>query len=165
MSELERLQRMRLGEAVPPLVQVELSRAWEGSPIPEVGEGDTVGWRVEGIGNPHLVVPVDAQPSEDDFWERGQALSTHPAFAEGANVHFVATTGPGRARIHTWERGVGPTLSCGSGALAAAWWLAGQHGEMAWELASEGGTLSVVFAGGRVICAGPARLVARARLD
>lgn len=148
-----------------PAAQVALSRAWEGAPSPQVGEGDTVGWRVKGVGNPHLVVPVESQPAEEVFWERGPALAAHPAFPHGANVHFVARTGPDQARIRTWERGVGPTLSCGSGALAAAWWLACEHGEPAWELTSEGGTLAVTFAGGRVLCAGLARRVARARLD
>ncbi|MGH9021936.1 MAG: diaminopimelate epimerase, partial [Acidimicrobiia bacterium] len=71
-----------------------------------------------GFGNPHLVVLVD-RPDEIDVSRHGPELERDPRFPARANVSFVAVEGAGlRARV--WERGVGETRSCGTGACAAA---------------------------------------------
>jgi diaminopimelate epimerase len=56
----------------------------------------------------------------------GPALRSHPEFGvAGTNVDLVAWRADGALGIRTWERGVeGETLSCGSGAVAAALWAA-----------------------------------------
>jgi diaminopimelate epimerase len=60
----------------------------------------------------------------------GPALAHHPAFGPaGTNVDLVAQGADGTLRIRTWERGVeGETLSCGSGAVAGAHFLALRRG-------------------------------------
>jgi diaminopimelate epimerase len=81
------------------------------------------GRRVRGqalsIGNPHFVMrvdDVDAAPVAS----LGSALEAHPDFPERVNVGFMAVLDPGHIRLRVYERGVGETRACGSGAVAAA---------------------------------------------
>lgn len=71
------------------------------------------------LGNPHCVV-LGPLPDPGRFAWLGPALSTHPMFAEGTNVEFAQVEAPHRVRMLVWERGVGPTMSSGTGACAAA---------------------------------------------
>src|SRR5204863_4563939 len=69
------------------------------------------------MGNPHAVFFEDnvrTIPLKD--W--GPRLEQHPLFPERMNVHFVQVLKPGRVRMITWERGVGLTQACGTGAAA-----------------------------------------------
>ena len=68
------------------------------------------------VGNPHAVVFVDAV-SDAQVSKVGQDMQEE--FAEGVNVEFVERTSTG-ITVRVWERGVGETLACGSGAVAAA---------------------------------------------
>lgn len=91
-------------------------------------------------GVPHYVLLVDRLDEAPlDRW--GPALRRHPVFGEsGANVDLVERTGPSTARLRTWERGVeGETLSCGSGAVAAAFALRLDGGPEAWSLVPRSG--------------------------
>jgi diaminopimelate epimerase len=70
------------------------------------------------IGNPHLACLVDAPVTGFD-------LSCAPVvdqarFPEGVNVEVVRAVGPGELEMRVYERGSGATLSCGTGAVAAA---------------------------------------------
>jgi diaminopimelate epimerase len=71
------------------------------------------------MGNPHCVVVVD---DADGFAVEtlGPHLETHELFPERTNVEFVEVLSPTRVRQRTWERGVGETNACGSGACATA---------------------------------------------
>lgn len=69
------------------------------------------------IGNPHCVVFVD-DPDTFPVERVGPMIETHPAFPQGVNVEFVRAVSPRELRQRTWERGVGETLACGSGACA-----------------------------------------------
>ena len=71
------------------------------------------------LGNPHAVLFVD---DVDRFpvASVGPAIERDPRFPDRINVSFVQATGPDELRQRTWERGVGETLACGSGATAAA---------------------------------------------
>lgn len=77
--------------------------------------------RVEGIslsiGNPHFVVFVD-NVDEIPLNRLGSAISTHPCFAMGSNVEFAQFKKPDTIKVRVWERGVGETMACGSGACA-----------------------------------------------
>lgn len=70
------------------------------------------------MGNPHAVLFVDdvsAAPVE----ALGAALQRHPAFPASVNVGFCEIVDAGFARLRVYERGVGETQACGSGACAA----------------------------------------------
>jgi diaminopimelate epimerase len=72
-----------------------------------------------GIGNPHFVVFVDdlgAVPVA----RHGPQLEVDPRFPQRANVEFVRRKSPEELTMRVWERGAGETLSCGTGACAAA---------------------------------------------
>ena len=70
------------------------------------------------VGNPHCVLQVEDERIADV--ERiGRILQTHPDFSEGVNVGFLAVRDAGWY-LRVWERGVGETEACGSGACAAA---------------------------------------------
>ncbi|MGZ4559498.1 MAG: hypothetical protein ACXVXJ_00795, partial [Mycobacteriaceae bacterium] len=50
----------------------------------------------------------------------GPELEHSPVFPDGANVEFVQIVARDRLRVRVWERGVGETMACGTGACAAA---------------------------------------------
>jgi diaminopimelate epimerase len=71
------------------------------------------------MGNPHCILEVDDIDSIP--LERvGPALEHHVAFPNRVNVEFIEISSRDRIRQRTWERGVGETLACGSGACAVA---------------------------------------------
>jgi len=71
------------------------------------------------MGNPHAVVFVE-DPDRAPVERWGPLIENHSAFPNRANVEFVTPLGRDRIRQRTWERGVGETLACGSGACAVA---------------------------------------------
>ena len=119
--------------------------------------------------NPHAVTWVD------DLAEAG-ALLEHPevapagAYPEGVNVEFVHERAVDHLAMRVFERGVGETLSCGTGACAAAVATvrrsgAGPNGQRV-RVDVPGGTVHVVWlASGEVELHGPAVLVARGTID
>ena len=70
-----------------------------------------------GMGNPHVVIPVD-DVAAIDLEGCGSALEVDPAFPARTNVHFVQALSPTHLVMRVWERGAGPTLACGTGACA-----------------------------------------------
>ncbi|GAA5346124.1 diaminopimelate epimerase [Planifilum fimeticola] len=70
------------------------------------------------MGNPHAVVQVEDAPSFP-VEEWGPRLETHPLFPRKTNVEFITVRSPREIDMRVWERGVGQTLACGSGACAA----------------------------------------------
>jgi diaminopimelate epimerase len=79
-------------------------------------EGDAAG-----MGNPHLVLFVD-DPATTRVTQHGPHLEHDDRFPRRTNVEFVRVT-PGATDeldMRVWERGVGETLSCGTGACAVA---------------------------------------------
>lgn len=71
------------------------------------------------MGNPHCIVFVDAT-SKAPVCSLGPELENHPAFPAKTNVEFIQVLNRHEARMRVWERGVGETLACGTGACAAA---------------------------------------------
>jgi diaminopimelate epimerase len=71
------------------------------------------------MGNPHAVVEVD-DVDLAPVLVQGPALQQSGAFPESANIGFAQVVSRGRLRLRVYERGVGETLACGSGACAAA---------------------------------------------
>ena len=123
------------------------------------------------VGNPHVVVAL-ASEEELDSADLSFIPILDPEAPEGANVEFVVpmdplvTDGVGHIRMRVHERGSGETLSCGTGAAAAAlatrYW-AGAGAPNQWRVEVPGGTLGVrMFAtedGEHVALSGPAELV------
>jgi diaminopimelate epimerase len=72
-----------------------------------------------GMGNPHFVLLVD-DPETTRVTQHGPHLETDPRFPHRTNVEFVAVTGDDELTMRVWERGVGETLSCGTGVCASA---------------------------------------------
>ena len=72
-----------------------------------------------GMGNPHLVLLVD-DPETTRVTQHGPHLETDARFPDRTNVEFIAVTGPDELTMRVWERGVGETLSCGTGVCASA---------------------------------------------
>ena len=70
------------------------------------------------MGNPHAVIEV-ADVDAADVARIGPALQRHAAFPQSVNVGFAQVLSPGHIRLRVFERGVGETLACGSGACAA----------------------------------------------
>lgn len=119
---------------------VSMGRARLGAPETLRVEGTTLETRPVDVGNPHLVVVRDALRDEElPRW--GPLLSA--ARPGGANVELVAVAG-GRLEARVWERGVGETAACGSGACAAAA-VAVDGGALGWpvRVAMPGGVLEV----------------------
>ncbi len=123
------------------------------------------------VGNPHVVVAL-ASDDELASADLGYIPILDPEPTEGANVEFVVPLEPlvkdgvGRIRMRVHERGSGETLSCGTGAVAAA--LATRHWAGAgapnqWSVEVPGGTVGVrMFPtedGEHVSLSGPAELV------
>jgi diaminopimelate epimerase len=74
---------------------------------------------VANIGNPHFVTFVD-DPDATCVTTHGPIIERDSHFPDGANVEFVRVDGPATLTMRVWERGAGETLSCGTGACAAA---------------------------------------------
>lgn len=72
-----------------------------------------------GMGNPHFVLLVD-DPETTRVTQHGPHLETDPRFPHRTNVEFITVTGADELTMRVWERGVGETLSCGTGVCAAA---------------------------------------------
>ncbi len=71
------------------------------------------------VGNPHCVVFTDA-PDALDLAEIGPRYEHAECFPEGTNTEFVRVINRTTLRLRVWERGIGETLACGTGACAAA---------------------------------------------
>ena len=111
-----------------------------------------------GMGNPHVVIPVDDVEAVD-LECYGAAFEVHPAFPARTNVHFVQVISRTHLVMRVWERGAGPTLACGTGACAT---LVVAHllglAERCARLDLPGGPLEIDWdeASGHVFMAGPA---------
>jgi diaminopimelate epimerase len=133
---------------VGPAVQVEV----EGRPMPAVAVD---------AGNPHAVAFVDSLDAPGPLLQPPRyAVGDFP---EGVNVEFAVRVAPGVLAMRVFERGVGETQSCGTGACAVAAAARAEDGETdaSYTVQVPGGRLTVSFDhGGAAHLAGPAELVA-----
>jgi diaminopimelate epimerase len=82
------------------------------------GAGEAYELTVVSMGNPHGVIRVD-DITVAPVLEVGGRLTDHPFFPERANIGFYQVVDPGFIRVRVFERGVGETRACGTGACAA----------------------------------------------
>jgi diaminopimelate epimerase len=129
-------------------------------------DGEQVTATCLSMGNPHAVVFVE-DVDKAPVTTLGPRLETHPAFGPArTNVEFAQVVDRATVRQRTWERGVGETLACGTGACAVA--VAAQVKGLAGHpvvIDLHGGRLELDWnPGGTVRMTGPAREVAHGTL-
>jgi diaminopimelate epimerase len=109
------------------------------------------------LGNPHVVL-FSERVDDVDLVTIAQQLQGSPLFPDGVNVHVAALEGDGSLRVRHWERGVGSTMACGTGAVACA--VAALERKLLVspvEVRVPGGRLAVEWGGsGRAYLTGPA---------
>lgn len=86
---------------------------------PLVVDGDELEIGALSMGNPHAVLRV-RNIDEAPVATLGPLIESHPDFPRGANAGFMQVVSDRHIRLRVYERGVGETLACGSGACAAA---------------------------------------------
>ncbi|MBS3942455.1 MAG: diaminopimelate epimerase [Actinobacteria bacterium] len=129
-------------------------------------DGHDLDVAVVSMGNPHAVTRVD-DVGTAPVTTLGPMVETHAAFPAKTNVEFAQVVDRGRVRLRVWERGVGETAACGTGACAAVVALH-RAGDVDDEVAVDlpGGTLTVRWRpGGSVIMTGQAVEVGHGTLD
>ena len=113
-------------------VRVDMGRAWlQADEVPVVHEGpapilehqvEIDGRRFDltcvSMGNPHVVWFTDDEVDDFPLTEVGPLIETHPDFPRKTNVEIVNVLARDHLKMRVWERGVGITLACGSGACA-----------------------------------------------
>jgi diaminopimelate epimerase len=116
------VERVRVDMGPPRLEATAIPVLWQGRERvvdePMALEGSVLRLTCVSMGNPHAVVfdRLQAFPLE----RLGPALEHHLAFPQRVNLEVVEALAPDHVRVRVWERGVGETLACGTGACAAA---------------------------------------------
>ncbi|MGA7970207.1 MAG: diaminopimelate epimerase [Terriglobales bacterium] len=116
------------------------------------------------MGNPHFVIFVEKFP--EDWRKQAALIQTQPQFPQGTNVEYVVVRGLNEIEIRLFERGVGETLSSGTGSCASAVAaIAGRRVESPVKVVAPGGAQTVRWEHtgdlNQVHLRGAARLVCR----
>jgi diaminopimelate epimerase len=143
--------------------------SWGNWPLAPVGiaQSATVLIAPVSMGNPHGVMVVDNVDTAP-VSTLGPAVQASPRFAQGVNVGFLQVLDRSHIRLRVYERGVGETLACGTGACAAV--AAGiRLGllDARVEVQTRGGVLTIAWAGGDtpVMMTGPATTVFQGEIE
>lgn len=118
------------------------------------------------MGNPHCITFVnDVQSISVD--EIGPKIENHPLFPEKTNVEFIQVLNKQEINFRVWERGVGETLACGTGACAAlVAAVLNKKTDREATIHLPGGDLDIQWADdGHVYMTGPAELVFRGEME
>jgi diaminopimelate epimerase len=109
------------------------------------------------MGNPHAVSFLSEPVADFPLAEIGPEVEKHSIFPQKTNFEVARVLSRGKIEARVWERGVGETLACGSGACAIA--VAAQlldYVESQVDIMLQGGTLTVSWDGvGEVLLSGP----------
>ena len=108
------------------------------------------------VGNPHAVFFVDDCDAVD-LHRLGPEIEHDPLFPERVNVNVATVTDRTHIRLRVWERGVGETRACGTGACATAV-AAARRGltERLVKVTLPGGALTIEWRAGGIVMTGPA---------
>lgn len=111
------------------------------------------------MGNPHAIQWVP-DPASAPVGTVGPEVETAAVFPRGTNAEFASVIAPDVIELRVWERGVGETLACGTGAAATAY-LAHRQGRVGPEVRMRllGGELNVTIDGDGTWIEGPAEVV------
>lgn len=113
-KEAEGLVRVEMGKPKLEAKDIPLSEQCDTLHLPLAGDPVAVN-----VGNPHCVFFVD-NVDEVNVAAQGAVFEVNPLFPNKVNVEFVQVLAPDHIRMRVWERGVGITDACGSGACASA---------------------------------------------
>jgi len=132
----------------------------------QVGD-QTLDLSVVSMGNPHAVLLVEDIESAP-VRELGVQIESHNRFPQRVNAGFMQVIDPGHIRLRVFERGVGETHACGTGACAAV--VAGRLRQLLAEsvrVSLTGGDLQIQWAGeGQIVwMTGPATTVFEGRIS
>jgi len=118
------------------------------------------------MGNPHCIIFVDDVQSIP-IDEIGPKIENHPLFPEKTNVEFIQVLNRKEINFRVWERGVGETLACGTGACAAlVAAVLNKKTDRKATIHLPGGDLNIQWADdGYVYMTGPAELVFRGEMN
>ena len=146
--------------------QIPLNQAKQQTQYQVKVEDQTYNFAAVSMGNPHAVLLVDDVTSAP-VTELGAKLEVHELFPERANIGFMQIKSRSHIALRVFERGVGETLACGSGACAAV--VTGiQQGLLEQQVTVEltGGKLEISWAGNdnKVFMTGPAETVYQGHL-
>jgi diaminopimelate epimerase len=81
-------------------------------------DGESINISTINVGNPHAVILTESI-DDIDLNKYGPAIESHEAFPEKINVHFIELISKNEIKMLTWERGVGYTHACGTGATSS----------------------------------------------
>ncbi len=82
-------------------------------------EGEDFYINLVSMGNPHCIILTE-KLDQTDLKRWGPLLENHPLFPQKTNVEFISIHADDMILMRVWERGVGETLACGTGACASA---------------------------------------------
>jgi diaminopimelate epimerase len=149
---------------------------WRDIPLAEAADTSALSIPVDGrnisatavlMGNPHCILFVE-DAEHAPVTELGPKLEIHPLFPTRINVEFAQVHDPRHIRMRVWERGVGVTLACGTGACATA--VAAMRkglAERKVEVELDGGKLTLEWRqeDGHVLMTGPGKTVFLGEID
>jgi len=144
-------------------VQIEQSPPVTDLPISVRGDGidETFPVTLVSMGNPHAVRFIDEPPADYPLHRAGPLVERHPIFANRTNYEVIQVQDRTHLDMRVWERGVGETQACGSGACAAV--VAARLADAVdneVDVSVPGGTLHIEWAGdGPISLSGPATRV------
>jgi len=142
-------------------VSVDMGRpAYSGTESIDV-DGQPVEVAIVSMGNPHAVQVV-RDVARAPVSTQGPKIERHKRFPQGVNAGYFHVIDRHRIQLRVWERGSGETLSCGTGACAAAVTaIERKLAESPLAVETRGGTLTISWKGGDnpVIMKGPAQEV------
>jgi len=172
------VRQVRLGHGKKPVIQVFMGKpAFEAKSIPmtipqnnglkpitdypvKVGDRE-VRLNCVSMGNPHAVFFIREKPADFPLLQIGPAVEKNRLFPKAVNFEVAHVLDRKHIEARVWERGVGETLACGSGACAISVmaWLRGVIDDKV-DITLPGGILNVEWDGaGEVLLSGPAEIV------
>jgi diaminopimelate epimerase len=164
-----KVARVRVAMGVPALepaaLGVQIEQAAPVLDLPLKAANEALSLTLVSMGNPHAVQFIDGPPADYELARIGPAVERHGLFANRTNFEVVRVVDRSTVEMRVWERGVGETLACGSGACAAA--VASRlHGRVddRVEVRLPGGSLNIEWDGsGEASLEGPAAFVFASR--
>jgi diaminopimelate epimerase len=167
----EKISGIRVNMGIPKLKKSEIPVKGSDN-LPVINETLKVNSKINikitciSMGNPHCIIFIkDIQTIPVN--EIGPKIENHPIFPEKTNVEFIQILNRKEINFRVWERGVGETLACGTGACAAlVASVLNKKSERQAIIHLTGGDLDIEWIeNGPVFMTGPAKLVFKGEME